>query len=115
MFAAAKHIIQLVEDAEPFVDGSAQSARNYVSGIGIDDVVGGSELLRPIRTPPVRGVKPISLAQAQAFQSVDRSGRPSGRSLTGRVVLAMIKPRAAAAGLPASTCCHTFRATSIMA
>ena len=39
----------------------------------------------------------------------------SGRSLTRRVVLAMIKRRAAAAGLPASTCCHTFRATGITA
>ena len=36
-------------------------------------------------------------------------------SLTRRVVLAMIKRRASAAGLPASTCCHTFRATGITA
>ena len=35
----------------------------------------------------------------------------TGRALTRRVVLAMIKRRAAAAGLPPSTCCHTFRAT----
>ena len=55
-------------------------------------------------------------AKAPLFQSVDRSGRRlSGRSLTRRVVLAMIKRRAAAAGLPASTCCHTFRATGITA
>ena len=54
-------------------------------------------------------------AQAPLFQSVDRSRRLSGRSLTRRVVLAMIKRRAAAAGLPASTCCHTFRATGITA
>ena len=45
---------------------------------------------------------------------------PEGRRLTGRalqrrVVLAMIKRRAAVAGLPASTCCHTFRATGITA
>ena len=43
---------------------------------------------------------------------------PAGRRLTGRalerrLVLAMIKRRAAAAGLPPSTCCHTFRATGI--
>ena len=49
------------------------------------------------------------------FQSVDRSRRLSGRSLTRRVVLAMIKRRAAGVGLPASTCCHTFRATGITA
>ena len=48
----------------------------------------------------------IEDAKAPLFQSVDRSGRRlSGRSLTRRVVLAMIKRRAAAAGLPASTCC----------
>ena len=42
-------------------------------------------------------------------------GELSGRPLTRRVVLAMIKRRAAAAGLPPSTCCHTFRATGITA
>ena len=50
------------------------------------------------------------------FQSVDRVGdRLTGRSLTRRVVLAMIKRRAATAGLSPSTCCHTFRATGITA
>ena len=57
----------------------------------------------------------IEDAKAPLFQSVDRSGRLSGRALTRRVVLSMIKRRAAAAGLPASTCCHTFRATGITA
>ena len=54
-------------------------------------------------------------AKAPLFQSVDRAGGLSGRSLGRRVVLAMIKRRALAAGLPASTCCHTFRATGITA
>ncbi|MCY4507808.1 MAG: hypothetical protein OXG35_12745 [Acidobacteria bacterium] len=50
------------------------------------------------------------------FQSVDPAGRRlTGRALDRRVVLAMIKRRAAAAGLPPSTCCHTFRATGITA
>ena len=54
--------------------------------------------------------------RAALFQSVDRVGdRLTGRSLTRRVVLAMIKRRASAAGLPPSTCCHTFRATGITA
>ena len=35
--------------------------------------------------------------------------------MTRRVVLAMIKRRASTAGLPPSTCCHTFRATGITA
>ena len=48
------------------------------------------------------------------FQTVDPAGRRlTGRALDRRLVLAMIKRRAAAAGLPASTCCHTFRATGI--
>ena len=48
-------------------------------------------------------------------QSVDRADRLSSRPLAGRAVLAMIKRRAAGAGLPASTCCHTFWATGITA
>ena len=54
-------------------------------------------------------------AKAPLFQSVDGAGRLSGRPLARRAVLAMIKRRASAAGLPASTCCHTFRATGITA
>ena len=50
------------------------------------------------------------------FQSVDPAGRRlTGRALKRRVVLAMIKRRAAAAELPSTTCCHTFRATGITA
>ena len=55
-------------------------------------------------------------AKAPLFQSVDPSGRHlTGRALSRRLVLAMIKRRAAAADLPPSTCCHTFRATGITA
>ena len=54
--------------------------------------------------------------KATLFQSVEPRGRRlTGRPLQRRVVLAMIKRRAAAAGLPPSTCCHTFRATGITA
>ena len=50
------------------------------------------------------------------FQTVDPTGRRlMGRALDRRLVLAMIKRRAAAAGLPPSTCSHTFRATGITA
>ena len=52
---------------------------------------------------------------AALFQSVDPAGRRlTGRALSRRLVLAMIKRRAAA-DLPPSTCCHTFRATGITA
>ena len=58
----------------------------------------------------------LAAAGEALFQSVDRAGeRLTGRALTRRVVLAMIKRRATAAGLPPSTCCHTFRATGITA
>ena len=54
--------------------------------------------------------------KAPLFQSVDPVGRRlTGRALSRCLVLAMIKRRAAAAELPASTCCHTFRATGITA
>ena len=50
------------------------------------------------------------------FQTVDPAGRRlTGRRLDRRLGLAMIKRRAAVAGLPPSTCCHTFRATGITA
>ena len=54
--------------------------------------------------------------KAALFQSVEPAGRRlTGRALSRRLVLAMIKRRAAAADLPPSTCCHTFRATGITA
>ena len=58
----------------------------------------------------------LDAATAAVFQSVDPPGRRlTGRTLSRRLVLAMIKRRAAAADLPPSTCCHTFRATGITA
>ena len=54
--------------------------------------------------------------KAALFQTLDPAGRRlTGRALDRRLVLAMIKRRASAAGLPPSTCCHTFRATGITA
>ena len=54
--------------------------------------------------------------KAVLFQTLDPAGRRlTGRALDRRPELAMIKRRAAAAGLPPSTCCHTFRATGITA
>ena len=54
--------------------------------------------------------------KAALFQTLDPAGRRlTGRAIERRVVLAMIKRRAAAAGLPPSTCCHTFRATGVTA
>ncbi len=49
------------------------------------------------------------------FQSVNRYGLLSGKQMTRNDALRMVKRRAAAAGLPDTTCNHTFRATGITA
>ena len=50
------------------------------------------------------------------FQTMDpAAGRLTGRALNRRLVLALIKQRAAVAGLPPSTYWHTLRATGITA
>lgn len=51
------------------------------------------------------------------FRSVDRRGKLSGKPLHPDNALTRVKARARAraAGLPESTCCHTFRATGITA
>ena len=47
------------------------------------------------------------------FRSLDRERHLTERRLHRLEVLAMIKRRARQAGLPHTTCCHTFRATGI--
>ena len=49
------------------------------------------------------------------FRSVDKWRKVTANPITRTDVLRMIKRRAEEAGLPSSTCCHTFRATGIMA
>ena len=49
------------------------------------------------------------------FRSVDKHRKLTVNPMTRTDVLRMIKRRALAAGLPSSTCCHTFRATGITA
>ena len=49
------------------------------------------------------------------FRAVDRHRQITGRAMSRTDVLRMIKRRAEDAGLPSSTCCHTFRATGITA
>ena len=53
--------------------------------------------------------------RAWLFQSVGRNRLPSGSAMHRTDVLRMVKRRARDAGLPDSTCCHTFRATGITA
>jgi site-specific recombinase XerD len=49
------------------------------------------------------------------FRSVDKQRKITANPMTRTDVLRMVKRRAQAAGLPSSTCCHTFRATGITA
>jgi integrase/recombinase XerD len=49
------------------------------------------------------------------FRSVDKRRQLTANPMTRTDVLRMVKRRALEAGLPASTCCHTFRATGITA
>ena len=49
------------------------------------------------------------------FRSVDRYRRLTKSPMARTDVLRMVKRRASEAGLPSSTCCHTFRATGITA
>lgn len=49
------------------------------------------------------------------FRTVNKCRQLTERPMYREDVLRMIKRRAEAAGLPASTCCHTFRATGITA
>jgi len=53
--------------------------------------------------------------KAPLFRSLDRRRELNERRISRREVLAMIKRRVAAAGLPDRICCHTFRATGITA
>jgi integrase/recombinase XerD len=49
------------------------------------------------------------------FRTVNKSRKLTGNQMYRADVLRMIKRRAEDAGLPATTCCHTFRATGITA
>jgi site-specific recombinase XerD len=57
----------------------------------------------------------IDQKKGPLFRSVDKHRRLTLNPMTRTDVLRMIKRRAQAAELPASTCCHTFRATGITA
>ena len=47
------------------------------------------------------------------FRTIDEGRSLTLRRMTENDVLRMVKRRARNAGLPISTCCHTFRATGI--
>jgi len=49
------------------------------------------------------------------FRSIDKQRKMTANAISRTDVLRMVKRRALDAGLPSSTCCHTFRATGITA
>jgi site-specific recombinase XerD len=53
--------------------------------------------------------------KSSLFRTINKRRQLTDSSMYRADVLRMIKRRAEAAGLPASTCCHTFRATGITA
>ena len=53
--------------------------------------------------------------KAPLFRTIDNMRGLTAAPMTRNDVLRMVKRRTRAAGLPASTCCHTFRATGITA
>lgn len=53
--------------------------------------------------------------KAPLFQTLNQAGRSTGNAMHRVDVHRMIKRRAVDAGIPFSTCCHTFRATGITA
>jgi integrase/recombinase XerD len=55
------------------------------------------------------------LKKSQLFRTINKSRQLTESPMYRSDVLRMIKRRAEAARLPASTCCHTFRATGITA
>ena len=74
------------------------------------------KLLESIDTGALAGLRDRAQLSVVLYSFARVSvGLPEARVLARRVVLAMIKRRAAAAGFPPSTCCHTFRATGITA
>lgn len=79
------HDVPVHHNAEAYTDA-------YISAIGIADE-----------------------KKAPLFRSIDRHRRITLNPMNRTDVFRMIKRRALAAGLPYSTCCHTFRATGITA
>jgi site-specific recombinase XerD len=80
-----RHELPAHHNAEAYLDA-------YLAGVGIRD-----EKKSPL------------------FRSVDKQRKITANPMTRTDVLRMVKRRALGAGLPSSTCCHTFRATGITA
>jgi len=53
--------------------------------------------------------------KSRLSRSVDKQRKMTANGMSRTDVLRMVKRRALEAGLPSSTCCHTFRATGITA
>lgn len=95
-----RHEVPAHHNAEAYVDAYLHAAGIAPEAARRDEGGTGPGLVADRRAP--------------LFQSVDRR-RLTGLPMSRIDVLRMIKRRARAAGLPETTCCHTFRATGITA
>jgi site-specific recombinase XerD len=101
--------------ADYFAEGKRWWIRLYEKG-GKEHVVPAHHSLEAYVDAYLQGAG-LSVARDSSplFRTIDREGRLTDRQMTRSDALRMIKRRVRAIGLPASTCCHTFRATGITA
>lgn len=106
-----RHEVPAHHNADAYLDA-------YLSAAGIAGGATGGMARRDgggAAASPGAAAAPVSDKKAPLFRSLDRERRLTTRPLSRIDVLRMIKRRARAAGLPATTSCHTFRATGITA
>jgi site-specific recombinase XerD len=96
-----------------FTEGRRASFRLQEKG-GIDHDVKAHHAAEEAMDAYLRGAA-LTDPEAPLFQTIDPHGRLSGRAMTRNDSFRMVKRRARAAGLSATTCNHCFRATGITA
>lgn len=102
-----------MEVRDYFTEGRRASFRLKEKG-GIDHVVKAHHAAEEAVDAYLNAAG-LSDLDAPLFQTIDRHGRLTGRPMTRNDSLRMVKRRARAAGLSATTCNHSFRATGITA
>ena len=113
----------VVSQVLPVNPAAAVRGPKHVVTTGATPVLSPAEarrLLEAIDPGTLAGLRDRALVSVMLYSfarvsAVSAMRRLTGRALSRRLVLAMIKRRAAAADLPPSTCFHTFLATGITA
>jgi site-specific recombinase XerD len=96
-----------------YTEGRRASVRLAEKG-GVDHSVRAHHCAEEALDAYIRAAA-LSDPESPLFRTVDRYGCLTARAVTRNDCLRMVKRRARAAGLSASTCNHTFRATGITA